>query len=155
MPTRYWNRILKGSLTPCRPLTTSSAPRTPPGPTSIRAGSPGLGRPQPPACAQASCLGAAPSGTSPTPRRVPRATSQQKEERASLPMCTCSALHLSLGPKIFRTTLYQPLSTQQTTHPRSNKTLTVQAKPHLSPTLGGPTKHAAPGQLKPPTTQAG
>lgn len=110
-------RARKGPLLPPPPLATRSAPRTPAGPTSIGAGSPGRAHPQPPACAQASCLGAAAQGPLPCWQGPARHTVAEGEH-ASLPVRACSALHLSLGPHRLRTTLYQPSSTQQTTHPR-------------------------------------
>ena len=156
MPTRYWDRILKESLTslppPHNPISPKDSSRT-----DLHQG--WVSRAWPPP-ASSLCPGLLPGSCS--LRDLSCAwqgpTSHVAAEggvRIPPHVRLFDSPSVSLGPKIFRTTLYQPVSTQQTTHPRSNKTLTVQAEPHLSPTLGGPTKHAAPGQLKPPTTQAG
>lgn len=138
-------RARKGPLLPPPPLATRSAPRTLAGPTSIGAGSPGRAHPQPPACAQASCLGAAAQGPLPCwqgPARIsPRA---RVFSSPSVPRSPQTQNHTL--PALIHSADHPSALKQEPDHAGGTTPLTHSGRAH---------KTRCPGQLKTPATQGG
>ena len=154
MPMRYWDRILKGLLLspppPCHPDRAQGFLQARP-PSGL-----GLGRahPQPPACAQASCLGAAAQGS------LPRLAGSRVPHGGGGRACISPRAHVFSSPSVPWSPQTQnhtlPALIYSADHPSTFKQDPNRAGRTTPLThSGGPTKHVAPGQLKPPATQAG